>query len=97
MITLYDKHETAEQTVFEFHFMPVVSLIFFLAVLAAMAPGCRSTKRVVRRCGILLILWMIGLLPAAIELEQAMRAGSVLVSGSKFSFTNPLRVVIPKT
>jgi hypothetical protein len=31
------------------------------------------------------------------ELERAMRSGSVTVSGSKFSFTNPLKVVISKT
>jgi hypothetical protein len=96
MITLYDKHETADQTVFEFHFLPVANLLFGLAVLASLAPGCASTNRVVRRCGILLFLWVIGLLPAAIELERAMRSGSVLVSGSKYSFNNPLKVVIPK-
>jgi hypothetical protein len=30
------------------------------------------------------------------ELDKAMRAGSVAVSGSKFSFSNPMKVVITK-
>jgi len=97
MITLYDKRETAEQTVYEFHFLPVANLLFALGVLAALAPGCRATRRVIRRCGLLLFLWIVGVLPAALELERAMRSGSVIVSGSKFSFKHPLRIVVPKT
>jgi hypothetical protein len=96
MINLYDKRETADHIEFEFHFLPVANLLLFLAVLVSLAPRCAITHRVLRRCGILLILWLVGLLPAWIELERAMREGTVTVSGSKFSFTNPLKVVIPK-
>jgi hypothetical protein len=96
MITLYDRRETASQIVFEFHFLPAANLLFFLAVLASLAPGCAATRRVIRRCGFLLVLWIVGLLPAWIELERAMKRGSVAVSGSKFSFTNPLKVIISK-
>jgi hypothetical protein len=97
MITLYDKRETAEQIVFQFHFLPVVILLFAVGLLAAMAPGCGATRRAARRCGILLVLWIMGILPAWMELERAMGSGSVVVSGSKFSFTNPLKVVIAKS
>jgi hypothetical protein len=97
MITLYDKHETADQTVYEFHFLALPNLLFALGVLAAVAPGCSVTRRVVRRCGLLLFLWIVAVLPAAIEIERAMRTGSVIVSGSKFSLTNALRVVVSKS
>ena len=97
MITLYDKQETADQIVFEFHFLPVANFLFVLGLLAALAPGCAATHRVMRRCSLLLIFWIAGLLPAALELEQAMRDRSVIISGSKFSFKNPLKVIIPKT
>jgi uncharacterized membrane protein YoaK (UPF0700 family) len=96
MITLYDKQETADQTLFEFHFLPLANLLFFLAVLVALAPGCKATNRVLRRCVFLLILWIVGVLPAAFEIDEAMRKGPVIVSGSKFSLTNPLKIVIPK-
>jgi hypothetical protein len=96
MISLYNRHETAGQIEFEFHFVPVANLLFFLAVLASMAPGCAATRRAVRRCGFLLMLWVAGLLPAWMEIERAMKRGSVSVSGSKFSFRKPLRVVIYK-
>jgi hypothetical protein len=97
MITLYDRRETADRIVFEFHFLPLASLLFLLSVLASLAPGCAATRRVLRRCGVLLMLWIVGLLPASIELERAMRNGTVMVSGSKFSLTKPLKVVISKS
>lgn len=93
MMTLYDRRETADSIEFEFHLLPLANLVFFLAIAASLAPGGKSTMRV---CSVLLILWMIGLLPAWIELEKAMRSSSVVVSGSKFSFTNPVKVVIAK-
>jgi len=93
MNILYDRHETADQIEFEFHFLPLANLIFFLTVVASVAHCCNRTLRV---CGILLILWVVGLLPAWIELEKAMSSGSVIASGSKLSFPNPLRVVISK-
>jgi uncharacterized membrane protein YoaK (UPF0700 family) len=96
MMSLYNRRETAGQIVFEFHFLPVANLLFLLAILAALAPGCAATRRALRRCGILLMLWVAGLLPAWMEIERAMSRGSVMVSGSKFSFTIPLKVVISK-
>jgi len=76
--------------------MPVASLLFFFMIIASLAPRGRCSSKIVRLSGILLILWVIGLLPAWLELEEAMKAGAVIVSGSKFSFANPLRVVIAK-
>jgi hypothetical protein len=93
MNTFYDRRETDGQIEFEFHHMPLVSLVFFLALAASLGPGC---SKGVRLCCILLIVWMIGLLPAWVELEKAMRTGTAVVSGSKLSFTNPLKVVISK-
>jgi uncharacterized membrane protein YoaK (UPF0700 family) len=96
MITLYDRRESADQIEFEFHFIPVINLLVFLLILASLVPGGRCTNRLRPACGILLILFFIGLMPAGLELEEAMRAGRVSVSGSKFSFTQPLRVVITR-
>jgi len=96
MNPLYDRRETADQIEFELHFIPVVNLLVFLLILASLAPGCRCTNRLRPTCGILLILFFIGLLPVGLELEEAMKAGSVRASGSKFSFTSPLRVFIDK-
>jgi len=76
--------------------MPVASLLFFFMIIASLAPRGRCSSKILRLSGILLILWVIGLLPAWLELEEAMKAGAVIVSGSKISFKNPLRVVIAK-
>ncbi len=76
--------------------MPVANLLFFLMVTASLMPRGKCTSKILRLCGILLILWVVGLLPAWLELERAMEEGAVIVSGSKFSFNNPLRVVISK-
>lgn len=76
--------------------MPLVSVLFFLMLMASLAPRGLCSSKVIRLSGILLILWVIGVLPAWLELEEAMKAGAVIVSGSKISFHNPLRVVIAK-
>jgi len=90
---LYDRRETEDQIEIEFHYMPLVSALFFVCVGGSLTSCCKSVPRM---CAGLLILWMIGLLPAWAELEKAMRAGAVTVSGSKFSCANPLKVVISK-
>jgi len=96
MITLYDRHDSPDQIEFEFHLVPVATALFFLMIIASLGPRGRCTSKTLRLSGILLILWVIGLLPAWVELEEAMKAGAVIVSGSKFSFANPLRIVIAK-
>ena len=96
MITLYDRHDSPDQIEFEFHLMPVASGLFFLMLIASLAPRGRCSSKILRLSGILLLLWVIGLLPAWLELEDAMKAGAVILSGSKLSFKNPLRVVIAK-
>jgi hypothetical protein len=96
MNIFYDKRETEEQIEFEFHYLPVANVLFFLLVTASLAPGGNCTNKIRPLCAVLLILWIAGLLPAWIELEEAMRAGTVTVSGSKFSCANPLKVVISK-
>jgi len=96
MMILYDKLETEDQIVFEFHYVPLVSLVFFLSIATSLAPAGASTHRTIRVCGVLLLLWTIGVLPAWMELEKAMRNRPVMISGSKLSFAHPLRVVISK-
>jgi len=96
MIKLYDRQDSPDQIEFEFHYMPVATALFFFMVIASLAPRGRCSSKILRLSGILLILWVIGLLPAWIELERAMEAGAVIVSGSKLSFSNPLRIVIAK-
>ena len=96
MNALYDRRDSADQIEFTFHFMPLASVLFFFMIIASLAPRGRCSSKILRLSGILLILWLVGLLPAWVELEEAMRAGAVIVSGSKLSFSNPLRVVIAK-
>jgi hypothetical protein len=96
MLKLYDRRDSADQIEFEFHYMPAASALFFLMVVTSLAPRGRCSSKTLRLIGVLLILWVIGLLPAWIELEGAMKEGAVIVSGSKLSWANPLRVVIAK-
>ena len=96
MITTYERHETDKEIEYVFHLMPVVNVLFFLLLIASLSPGGKCTGRIRPVCSILLILWIIGLLPAWIELEQAMRTGTVAVSGSKICCRNPLKVLITK-
>jgi hypothetical protein len=92
MVKLYDKRETAETVEYEFHLAPVATWLFFVAVGASLV-GCKRTTRL---SGMLLVLWVIGIWPAWMELEEAMKNGSVSVSGSKLSFDRPLKVVITR-
>jgi len=85
MIKLYDKRETDEQIEFEFRHLPLANGLFFLMLAAALSPRGRCPDTILRVSGLFLILWMVGLVPAWLELEEAMRSGSVIVSGSKFS------------
>lgn len=96
MINLYNRQDSSDQIEFTFHFTPLANALFFFMVIASLAPRGRCSSKILRLSGILLILWVIGLLPAWIELDRAMKSGAVIVSGSKFSCTNPLRVVIAK-
>lgn len=93
MNILYDRRKTEDRIEYEFHYMPLVSALFFVCVGGSLTSCC---KRAPRTCAGLLILWIIGMVPAWAELEKAMRAGPVAVSGSKFSCKNPLKVVISK-
>jgi hypothetical protein len=96
MNKFYDRRDSADQIEFTFHFIPLATLLFFFMVIASLLPRGICSSKILRLSGILLILWIIGLLPAWIELEQAMKSGAVIASGSKLSFKNPLRVVIAK-
>jgi len=96
MKTFYERRETAEEIEFQFKYLPLANLLFFLAIGASLAPCGRLANRTLRICGVLLLLYIIGILPVWMDLEKAMRSGSVLVSGSKFSCKNPLKVVISK-
>jgi len=96
MNAFYERRETAEQIELEFKYLPVANGLVFGMIAASLCPCGRCSTRLVRILGVLLLVWMAGLLPVWKELETAMRNGSVSVSGSKFSFANPLRVVISK-
>jgi hypothetical protein len=96
MSTFYERQETEHQIELEFKFLPLANLLFFGMIAASLSPCGWGANRTVRICGVLLLAWMAGLLPAWMELEKAMRNGSVTVSGSKFSFSHPLKVVIAK-
>jgi hypothetical protein len=96
MNALYDRHETPEQIEFEFHLMPLANALFLCMVTTSLLPRGTGTSKILRLCGILLILWVARLLPAWFELEKAMAAGPVTISGSKLSFTHPLKIVISK-
>jgi hypothetical protein len=84
MSIFYERRETDEQIELEFKFLPLANLLFFGMIAASLSPCGWCANRTVRLCGVLLLLWMAGLLPVWMELEAAMRSGSVVVSGRKF-------------
>lgn len=96
MSWLYDRAETDEEIVIRYKRAPVLqglSLLLF---------GCMIGSVVGRQFPLALLFCAVGFAlsmsyrNANAEVKRAMRSARVTVSGSKWSFANPLTIRIPK-
>ena len=96
MSFLYQRDETSEKVEVKYRFVPLFYLALFVAIALSLISRGQWTNNCMGSFGILLIAWVIGLCKPIREINKAMKQGGVLVSGSKFSFTNPIKIVIKK-
>ena len=96
MSLLYERHETPDQIQVKCKFLPLFYLALLVAIALSVASGGQWTNHCMGAVGILLIAWMVGVWKPMLEVHRAMRQDGVLVSGSKFSFVNPVKIVIKK-
>lgn len=96
MPLLYERHETPDRIEVTCRWLPVFYLALLVAVVLSLASRGQWTNICMSAVGILLIAWVIALWKPMREIHRAMRDDSVVVSGSKFSFTNPIKMVIKK-
>ena len=96
MSLLYERHETSDQIEVTCRFLPLLYLGFLVAIILSLASKGQWTNACMGAAGILLILWTIGVWKPMLEVHRAMKYDDVLVSGSKFSFANPIRIIIKK-
>lgn len=97
MALLYDRVETETETVITYKYQPIlyVGLILF-AILSTTDFELISSAIFNILFLAFLIFWIINLLPSYKETREAMKKGSVQVSGSKFSLKNPMTIKIRK-
>lgn len=96
MALLYDRHETPEQIEYRFNFLPVFYIALGVAALLSIASRGERTNEFMGAFGLLLLAWTAGTWKPAMEIQRAMNEGSVEVTGNKFSFSNPARVILRK-
>ena len=93
-----DKEETKEQIVIRFKY--AWFYVFLGGVFVCVFLG-KSFSRIFFLPSIvffiLMIIFAVAYWPVSAEIRRAMRDGMVKVSGSKYSFSNPLTFVIKKT
>src|SRR5512141_1068537 len=92
----YDRHETEDRIEIVFHHLPWLDIALGAAAALAVLSRGRWTDLSFSALGLLVIAWVAGMWEPITEIQRAMDAGTVEVSGSKFSFCRPLRVVIKK-
>jgi len=92
---LYDRKESHEDIVIVFKYQPVFYIVLLAAILI---PSIDPKWDAYLTLAIILfgVAWIVGKLKANREIKRAMRNGKVEVSGSKFSFSNPLTFRIKK-
>ena len=93
---LYDRHERSDAIDLKYKCLPLLNVALLIAVVLSLISRGQWTNICMGSYGILLILWIIGMWRPTREMHSAMREYGILVSGSKLSFRNPLKVVIKK-
>ena len=96
MPLLYERHETSDQIEVKFRLLPYFYLALLVAVVLSLASGGQWTNICMSLMALFLLVWVIALWKPMREVHKAMRERGVLVSGSKWSFANPIRFVIQK-
>lgn len=94
----YHRKESHEDIVIIFKYWPVFYIILLLAIIGV--PLLKLDPKwdllVVTVLFLFLIVWLLGHRKANKEVRKAMKNGIVEVSGSKFSFKNPMKFRIKK-
>ena len=96
MSFLYQRHETSEQIEVKCKGLPLFYIGLLIAVVLSIASRGQWTNICMSAVAVFLIFWIVGLWKPMREIQKAMNERGVLVFGSKFSFTNPIRMIIKK-
>ena len=97
MPILYDRKETKEEIIIVFKYRMIYILILLAFLLSAFIGfDPRWEPLVFSAFAILMVLWVMGRWAANSEIRQAAKKGEVKISGSGYSFKNPLTVRIKK-
>ena len=96
MSLLYQRHETSDQIEVTCKGLPVFYIGLLIAVVLSIASRGQWTNICMGAVAILIILGILGLWKPMREIQKAMNDHGVLVFGNKFSFTNPIRMIIKK-
>jgi len=101
MPKLYDRSETHNEITIVYKYHPVFYILLLACFVIAYAGSYVGMSETVAMVIVLCVLFVLIFYHVAIrsvnsEVKKAMRAGSVELSGSKFSFSNPLTFRIKK-
>ena len=93
---LYDRHERSDAIELRYKYLPLLYIALLIAVCLSLISWGQWTNICMSAFGIVLIVWIVGMWRPTREANSAMKAQGIVISGSKFSFKNPLTVVIKK-
>ncbi len=96
MAYLYDRFENSEEIEYRFHFLPVLYIAMGMAALLSIASRGERTNEFLGGFGFLMLAWIAAIWKPMSEIQRAMTHDRVEVTGSKFSFSNPMRVILRK-
>lgn len=96
MALFYDRHETPQEVEYRFHLLPLLYIAMGAAALLSIGSRGERTNEFVGGFGLLFLAWIAGTWKPTMEIQRAMNRGRVEVTGNKFSFSNPARVILHK-
>lgn len=96
MPLLYDRRVTSDTIELKIRHLPWLYVALLIAVVLSLVSLGRWTNASMGGFAVLLIVWMIGMWKPIWQVNRAMSQDSIFVSGCKFSFRNPLRIVMKK-
>ena len=98
MNLFYQREEKDREVVITFKYQALWYIVLLAIFCLAIPNGGRSAwqQYLVPVLFVILFAWVIGRRAANKEIRQAMRAGNVAISGSRFSFKNPITFRIKK-
>lgn len=96
MSLLYDRFETMERVEYQFHFLPALYIAMGVATALSIASRGERTNEFLGGFGLFMLAWIAGVWKPMSEIQRAMLHDRVEVTGSKFSFSNPVRITLHK-